>query len=107
MKLLIYSFYYSFCLITVILFARWFLTRKDSKISKSIGAVLSKTFNQRSMDVFTTDSRLYEHTEESLIYGLSLNLVFVIKDVQFSCAFSHFQSDVLDSSSTISATINR
>ena len=80
MKLLIYSFYYSFCLITVILFARWFLTRKDSKISKSSGAVLSKTFNQRSMDVFTTDSRLYEHTEESLIYGLSLNLVFV-KDV--------------------------
>nr|CAH0104665.1 unnamed protein product [Daphnia galeata] len=29
------------------------------------------------MDVFTTDSRLYEHTEESLIYGLSLNSVLI------------------------------
>jgi hypothetical protein len=35
--------------------------------------IFSKTFNQRPMDVFTTNSSLYGHTEELLTYGLTLN----------------------------------
>ncbi len=54
---------------------------------KSSRAVLSKTFNQRSMDIFTTNSSLYGHTEELLVYGLSLDFDYVANHVSFTFAF--------------------
>ena len=76
LEMLYYHLFY-----TIILFARWFLERKDSKISSQVGLLYPRrSINARWM-ILQPNSSLYEHTEESFTYGLSLNLVFVIKDV--------------------------